>query len=88
MDALDEQVLQRKMANVVEAQHRLHKVVEERVKKNCEKQRQAASRGQLPNFTMGDHVMMARVRQPGSMPKLSETWAGPWRIVMANKVHV
>ena len=32
-DALDEEALRRKVANVVEAQQRLHKVIEERVKK-------------------------------------------------------
>ena len=35
MDALDKEALRRKVANVVEAQHRLHKVVKERVKKNA-----------------------------------------------------
>ena len=74
--------------NFVEAQHRLHKVVEERVKKNSERQRQAASRGQLPNFAVGDYVMVARVRRPGSTSKLVSTWTGPWRVVTADKVHV
>ena len=72
----------------MEAQQRLHKVIEERVKKNRERQRQAASRGQLLNLAMGDYVMVARVRRPGSTPKLVTTWTGPWRIVTADKVHV
>ena len=70
MGALDEEILRRKMANVVEGQQRLNKVIEERVKKNCERQRQAASRGKLPNFAVGDYVMVAWVRRPGSTPKL------------------
>ena len=72
----------------MEAQQRLHKVVEERVKKNCKRQNQAASRGHLPNFAVGDYVMVARVRLPGSTPKWVSTWTGPWRIVTADKVHV
>ena len=56
--------------NVVEAQQRRYKVVEEWVKKNSERQRQIASRGQLTNFAVGDYVMVARVRRPGSTPKL------------------
>ena len=73
--------LRRKVANVVEAQQRLHEVVEERVKKNHERQRQAASKGKLPNLTVGDYVMVARVRRPGSTLKLVSTWTGPLRIV-------
>ena len=62
MDAPDEEALRRKVVNVVEVQQELHKVVEKRVKKNREKQSQAASRGKLPNFVVGDYVMAARVR--------------------------
>ena len=88
VDALDEETLRRNVANVVEVQQRLHKVVEERVKKTRERQRQAISRGQLPNFAVGDYVMMGRVRWSGSTPKLVSTSIGPWRIVKAVKVHV
>ena len=76
------------MAYVVEAQQRLPKVVGEPVKKKLDRQMQAASRGQLPNFAMGDYVMVARVWRPGSTSKLVSTWAGPWRIVTANRMHV
>ena len=72
----------------MEAQQRLHKVAEERVKKKRDRQRQAASRGQLPNFAMGDYVMVARVWRPGSTPKLVSTGTGTWRIVKADKMHV
>ena len=88
MDALDEEALPRKVVNVVEVQQRLHKVVEEWVKKNRDRQRQAASRGQLPNCAVGDYVMVAWVRRSGSTPNLVSTWTGPWRIVTADKVHV
>ena len=51
-------------------------VVEERVKKDYERQRQAANRRQLPNFAVGNYVMVARVRRPGSTPTLVSTWTG------------
>ena len=88
VDTLDEEALRRKVANVVEAQQQLHKVVEEGVKKNRERHRQPASRGKLPNFAVEDYVMVARVRRPGSTPKLVSTWTGPWRSVAADKVHM
>ena len=62
VDILDEEALRRKVANIVEAQQRLHRVVEERVEKNRDRQRQAAIREQLPNFAVGDYVMVAKVR--------------------------
>ena len=73
VDALDEEPIRRNMANVEKAQQGLHKVVEEKVKNNCERQRQADSRGQLPNFAVGDYVTLARVRWPGSTPKWVST---------------
>ena len=88
VDALDEEALRRKVANVVEAQQRLHRVVEEPVKEYRDKPRQAASRGQLPNFAVGDYVMVARVRRPDLTPKLVSTWTGLGRIVTVDKVHV
>ena len=87
VDELDEEALRRKVAIAVEAQQRLHKVIEERMKKNRERKRKAASRGQLPNL-VGDQVMVARVRRPDSTPKLVSTWTDPWRTVTADKVHV
>ena len=90
VDALDEETLRRKVASVMEAQQRLHKVVEERVKNIPDRQRQAASRGQLPNFAVGDFVMVARVRRPGLMPKLVSTWYAVQEIVTGEikDVHV
>ena len=52
-------------------------MVEERVKKNNKRQMQAASRGQLPNFVVGDYAMVARVLRSGSTAKLVSTWTGP-----------
>ena len=41
------------------------------MKKNRERQRQAASRGQLRNFAEEHYLMVARVRLPGLTPKKS-----------------
>ena len=46
VDALDEKALRRKVANVVEGQQGLHKVVEERVRKTAKGKGRLASRGQ------------------------------------------
>ena len=73
--------------NVLEAQQELHNVVEKRIKKVRERQKQAASIGQIPTFAVGDDVMVARVRRPGSTLKLVSTWTGPWRTVMADKMY-
>ena len=47
----------------MEAQRGLQKIVEERMKKGRERQRQAASRGQLPYFAVGDYGGRARCRR-------------------------
>ena len=77
-----------KILGRLKAQQRLHKVDEARVKKNHENHRQAANRGKLPNFAVGDYVMLARVRRSGSGMKWVSVWTGPRRIVTADKVHV
>lgn len=58
------------------------------IQQNRERQRQTMCRGHLLNFEVGDHVLSARVRRPGSTPKLVSTWVDPWRVVTADKVHV
>ena len=88
LDVLDEDMLRQKVATVVEAQQEMHKEVAQRVEKTRAMQRQAASKGQLPNFMVGDYVLAARVRRAGTTPKLVSTWTGPWRIVAAEKKHV
>ena len=44
-------------------------------------QRRVASRGELPDFMVGDYVLAARLGGFGTTPKLVSTWIGPWRIV-------
>ena len=45
MDVLDEEALRRKVANVVEAQHRLHKVVEKQEKKTAKDKERLLAEG-------------------------------------------
>ncbi|CAM9475825.1 unnamed protein product [Ascophyllum nodosum] len=42
----------------------------------------------MPNFEVGDYVLVARVRKVGSAPKLVTTWTGPWRVVSGGSPHV
>ncbi|CAN0399820.1 unnamed protein product, partial [Ascophyllum nodosum] len=39
-------------------------------------------------FEVGDYVLVARVRKPGRVPKLVQTWTGPWRVVSGESEHV
>ena len=88
VDVLDGQALRRQVRGVVEAQANLHKEVLEKVQANRGRQRAAATKGTLPNFAVGDYVLVARVRRSGSTPKLLMTWTGPWRVVVAEHPHV
>ena len=42
----------------------------------------------LPNFTVGDYVLVARVSRQGQHRKLITTWTGPWRVANDDKAHV
>ena len=41
----------------------------------------------LPDFAVGDYVLVPRVRQPGITPKLINTWTGPWRVASKTGGH-
>ena len=88
IDSLDVDQLQQQIQSIVLAQTDLHKQVLKKVESNRARQRSAASRGVLPEFSVGDYVLVARVRRSGVTPKLSSTWTGPWRVVSAAKKHV
>jgi len=85
---MDPAALRRHVRGVVEAQVGLHKEVLKKVQTNRALQRAAVSKGALPNFAVGDYVLVARVRRSGSTPKLLMTWTGPWRVVSAEQSHV
>ena len=57
---------------MAEVQSQLNEVLN-KVQVNRGKQRVAASRGNLPNFAVGEDVLVARVRRSDSTPKLLMT---------------
>ena len=73
---------------MVEVHVQFHKEVLDKVQANRGKQRAAASRGSVPNFAVGEYVLVARVRRSGSTPKLLMAWTGSWRMVVAQPPHV
>ena len=88
VDVLDEKSLRLNVQHVAEAQRHLHKGVLDKVQASRSKHRASARVGSLPDFVVGDYVLVARVRRRGSTPKLLMTWTGPWRIVAAERLHV
>ena len=58
---------------MVEAQSQLQSEILGKVQVN-RGERVVASRGSLPNFAVGEYVLVARVRRSGSTPKLLMTW--------------
>ena len=51
--------------------------------------RPRGSRGKsLPQFTVGDYVLVARVSRQGQHRKLMSTWTGRWRVANDDKAHV
>ena len=88
MNTLNERALQTKVQSVVAAQSQLHKDVSDKVQADHGKQRATKSRGNLPIFFVGNYVSVARVRHSGSAPELLVTWTGPWRVVVAQRLHV
>ncbi|CAN0571508.1 unnamed protein product, partial [Laminaria digitata] len=73
------------MAAAIDA---MHKNVISVTQQMREASRRRASKGALPNFAVGDFVLVAKVRQAGKASKLMSTWSGPWRITNASKQHV
>ena len=88
MDVLNDKALREKVQSVVEVQSQLHNEVLDKVQATRGKQRVAARRGNLPNFAVGEYVLVARVRRSGSTPKLLMTWTGPWCVVVFERPHV
>ena len=61
------------------------------VKRVCEQReraRELSGRGHLPVFEVGDYVLVARLRKPGRVPKLVQTWNGSWRVVPGESEHI
>ena len=82
------EVMQKSVAGWMAVQEELWREVLERVPAARDRKRVAASTGSMPNFKVGDYVLVARIRKLGSAPKLVTTWTGPWRVVSGGFPHV
>ena len=80
-------MMQKSVAGWVTAQEKLWREVLERVRAARDRKRVAASAGSMPNFEVGDYVLVARVRKLGRAPKLATRWTGPWRVVSDGSPH-
>ena len=69
VDVLDDKALRKKVQSLVQVQIQLHKEVLDKVQAKRGKQRAAASRGHVPNFSFGEYVLVVRVRRSGLTPK-------------------
>ena len=76
------------VAGWVREQEDLRRDVVKRVREQRERVREVSGRGYLPVFEVGDYVLVARVKKPGRVPKLVQTWTGPWRVVPGGSEHV
>ena len=88
LSPVDPRELQEGIQGVTAVQERLHDRVRQRAAHAQQQSRHHASRGQLPHFTVGDYVLVARVHQPGKHHKLVSTWTGPWQVVNDDQEHV
>ena len=62
--------------------------VVKRVREQRARVRELSGRGHLPVFEVGDYVLVTRVRKPGRVPKLVQTWTGLWRLVPGGSEYV
>ena len=82
------EMMQKSFAGWVTVQEELRREVLERIRAARDRKRVAASTRSMPNFEVGDYVLVARIRKLGSAPKLVMTWTGPWRVVSGGSPHV
>ena len=76
------------VAGWVREKEDLRREMVKRIREQRERVREVTGRGYLPMFEVGDYVLVARVRKPGRVPKLVQTWTGPWRVVPGGSEHV
>ena len=81
------EMMQKSVAGWVTVLEELRREVLERIRVARDRTRVAASAGIMPNFEVGDYVLM-RVRKLGSAPKLVTTWTEPWLVVSSWSPHV
>ena len=82
VDSLDPDSVQVMARNLMDAQERRRERVLKLVGKTRARMRGVETKGVLPDFAVGDCVLVARVKQAGI------TWTGPWRVVSKRGRHV
>ena len=73
VDSLDPDSVQVVVKDLMDAQERRRKEVLELVRKNRSRMRGVERKRVVPDFAVGDYVLVARVRQPGITPKRMNT---------------
>ena len=66
----------------------IHKDVSSRRDQQRAAERKRSSKGRMPNFDVGDFVLIARVKKPGKDRKLMAVWHGPYRITKVISDHL
>ena len=72
----------------MDAQERRREEMLELVRKSRAMMRGVESKGVLPDFEVGNYVLVARFRQPRITPTLTNMWTGPWRVMSKTGGHV
>ena len=88
LTVVDEERLREHVRSIVSAHDELQKQVVERRDVQRQQTRTLSSRGELPHFTVGDYVLVARVRKEGKHAKLMATWTGQWQVASDDREHV
>ena len=87
--SIDKERLQQLVVSVVNTQEELLVGVLQYADADCRRHRACGSRGKtLPQFTVGDYVLVVRVSRQGQHSKLLRTLTGPWRVANDDKEHV
>lgn len=76
VDVVDPVALRAKFQSVAPRQDIFHKKVSDRVRKPRDQQQFTANRGIIPEFAVGDYLMIARMRNRCGTHKLVSTWTG------------
>lgn len=66
-----------RLGNIISTQDVLLRGILERHNEQRQHTRVQQNRGELPHFTVGDYVLLARVRKEGRNAKRMTTWTGP-----------
>lgn len=84
----DEQRLWEHVQYAVESQEELQQSVLGCVAKAYKQSWERSSSREMPQFAVGDYLLVPRVYQQEHHPKIVSTWTEPWRVVSEDKEYV